>query len=119
TVGLVATVPKAILLVLAFVLAAAFHSGPDRYTLFEYYLHLNSGIDGAELNNRDLGILSYVKSHFERWVLLEAIFAVGLFVGVILPIQFAAAYVILFILTVFAVLGCAYEVQKGIFAGPG
>lgn len=119
SVGLVATVPKAILLVLAFVLAAALHSGPDRYTLFEYYLHLNTEADGVKLSNRDLGILSYVKSHFEGWVLLQAIFAVGLFVGVILPLQIAAVYVLLLALAMFVTLGCAYEVQKGIFAGPG
>jgi hypothetical protein len=118
SVGLVATVPKAILLALAFVLAIAFHSGPDRYTLFEYYLHLKSGIDGAGLDNRDLGIITHVKSQFEFWVLLQAIFAIGLYVGVILPLQIAAAYVILFVLIVFVVLGCAYEVEKGIFAGP-
>ncbi len=119
SVGLVATVPKAILLVLAFVLASAFHSGPDRYTLFEYYLHSRTGIEATVLNNRDLGILTHVKSRFEIWVLMQAVFAVGLFVGVILPLQLAAGYVLLLVLVIFVTLGYAYDVQKGIFAGPG
>ncbi|MHA2066164.1 MAG: hypothetical protein ACXABY_17470 [Candidatus Thorarchaeota archaeon] len=118
SIGLVATVPKMMIAVLAIVLVTAFHSGPDRYTMYEYFLQISVSAELGSLNNRELGLLSHAKAHFEGWVNLQIVFALGLLVGVLLPTDFAALYVLALSLIIFLVLGYAYEIQKGIFAGP-
>ncbi len=119
TVGLVATVPKMILAVLAIVLGVAFHSGPNRYTLFEYYIQVATKREIESLSDQELGLLSEARNHMEVWAQLQAAFAVGLLLGVLLPIDWAAVYVLLLTFIIFVMLGRAYDIHKGIFAGPG
>ena len=119
TVGLVATVPKMILAVLAIVLGVAFHSGPNRYTLFEYFIQVATKREIETLSDQELGLLSQARDHMEVWAQLQAAFAVGLLLGVLLPIDLAAPYVLLLTFIIFLMLGFAYDIHKGIFAGPG
>ena len=119
TVGLVTTVPKMILAVLAIVLGVAFHSGPNRYTLSEYFIQVATKREIESLSDQELGLLSQARDHMEVWAQLQAAFAVGLLLGLLLPIDLAAPYVLLLTFIIFLVLGFAYDVHKGIFAGPG
>ena len=118
-IGLVVTAPKTILAVLAVILVLALHSGPDFYTLIEYFLQCAAEIEVGFLSDGELGLLSHAKTHFESWILLQVLLTIGLLVGVLLPFDLLANYVITLSLIIFLVLGCAYQIQRGIFAGPG
>ncbi|MFW9889001.1 MAG: hypothetical protein ACFFER_12510 [Candidatus Thorarchaeota archaeon] len=117
-IGLVATVPKMILAILAVVLVVALHSGPDLYTLIEYFLQIAAEAEIDFLSDRQLGLLSRAKTHFEGWVLLQVFLSTGLLVGVLLPIDLAALYVLVLTIIIFLALGCSYQIQRGIFARP-
>ena len=118
-IGLVATVPKMILAILAVVLVVALHSGPDFYTLIEYFLQIAAETESDFLSDHQLGLLSRAKDHFEAWILLQLLFSIGLLVGVLLPTEPAAYYLLAFSFIIFVVLGNVYQIERGIFAGPG
>jgi hypothetical protein len=118
SVVLIATAPKLLLAVLALILGMAFHSGPDRYTLFEYFIQFATTSKIESLGDNELGLLSQAKHGMQYWALLQACFAVGLLAGVLMPIDYAASYILGFYLITFLILGHAYQIQKGIFAGP-
>lgn len=107
------------LALLAIVLVLVFHSGPDRYTLLEHFIQITVKAEIDTLSSSELGILSHGNAQFRSWTILEAVFALGLLVGVLMPMDLAAIYILPFILSIFLVLGEAYLIQKGIFAGPG
>jgi len=119
SIGLVATVPKMILAVLAVVLVVALHSGPDLYTLVEHFLQTVAQTEVGSLSDNQIALLPHAKAHFESWILLQILFSLGLLVGVLLPINLLAYYVVTLALIVFLALGYVYQIERGIFASPG
>jgi hypothetical protein len=117
-VGLIMTVPKLILAVLAIAIGIAFHSGPDRYTLSEYFIQISIKAEIESLSDRQLRLLSLATYQMKSWAFLQLCFAVGLLAGVLIPMDWAANYVLGLSLLMFIILGYVYQIQKGIFAGP-
>ncbi|MFX1272904.1 MAG: hypothetical protein ACFFAX_14545 [Promethearchaeota archaeon] len=118
SIGLVATVPKMILAVLAVVLIVALHSGPDLYTLVEHFLQVVAQTEIGSLKANQIELLPHAKAHFKSWILLQVLFSLGLLVGVLLPIDLVGYYVLMLALIMFLALGSVYHIERGIFATP-
>jgi hypothetical protein len=107
------TVPF-LLMTIAFSLA--FHSGPDKISISEWYLQIIEHQDPSKLNGHDLKILTKNVNEYSSWPRVQLIFGLLFAMTIFIPNSFIFLDALFILLVGMVYLGSQYSITKGIFS---
>lgn len=110
--------PLAVTTIAGLVISLAFFSGPYRINVLEYYVARMLTAPAAQLSAYDAHAARIITSPLQTWNQAKLIFALSLFIALVLSPELLLAYLLLMVLISFIALGAYYSLGRGIFAGP-